>query len=133
MTIANAWRVMRLGVVSRRILLRLLLFVAVMTGCASGPRTIDLMPAPAVFADGAVNLLPKGTPPSHTMTLAFYMRRTANLPMILSKVLFISIKPGFLCGWASRQSRRLLQGLAGRKLGASRCLLLAGVVTFRSS
>ena len=63
MTIANAWRVMRLGVVSRRILLRLLLLVAVMTGCASGPRTIDLMPAPAVFADGAVNLLPKGTPP----------------------------------------------------------------------
>ena len=58
MPIANARYVKRSGVVRR-----LLLIAVVMSGCASGPRTMDLMPAPAAFADGAVSPLPKGTPP----------------------------------------------------------------------
>ena len=44
--------------------LGLLLLFVVITGCAgSGRYTINLMPAPAVFEDGAVNPLPKGPPP----------------------------------------------------------------------
>jgi esterase/lipase superfamily enzyme len=42
----------------------LLLTVAVIVGCAgSGPRKINLMPAPAVFSGGAIDILPKDQPP----------------------------------------------------------------------
>jgi len=45
-------------------LLRLLLSVVVVAGCASSnPRTINLMPAPAVFKDGLIDILPKNQPP----------------------------------------------------------------------
>ena len=48
---------------SRLIVLRLLLLATVMPGCTSGPRIVDLMPAPGVFAGGEFSPLPKGTPP----------------------------------------------------------------------
>ncbi len=45
-------------------LLGLLLLAAVITGCSStGPRTINLMPAPTVFADGAIDPFPKAQLP----------------------------------------------------------------------
>lgn len=45
-------------------LLKFLLPVIVITGCAgSGPRTINLMPAPAVFANRVIDILPKDQPP----------------------------------------------------------------------
>lgn len=45
-------------------LLGLLLLSVVIIGCAGrSPHTINLMPAPDVFEDGAVNPLPKGPPP----------------------------------------------------------------------
>ena len=61
---ANEKKVKRPRPVTRPGLLGLLLLSVVITGCAgSGPHTINLMPAPAVFEDGAVNPLPKGPPP----------------------------------------------------------------------
>ncbi len=45
-------------------LLGLLLLSVVLNACAgSGRYTIDLMPAPAVFADGHINPLPESQPP----------------------------------------------------------------------
>ena len=41
----------------------LLLLIAVISACNSTPHKINLMPAPAVFADGAINPLPAGQPP----------------------------------------------------------------------
>ena len=46
------------------VLLGLLLLPIVTGACSSGgPYRINLMPAPAVFENGAINLLPKGPPP----------------------------------------------------------------------
>ncbi len=47
----------------RLIPLILLLLAAVLTACGSPPHKINLMPAPAVFADGEINPLPVGEPP----------------------------------------------------------------------
>lgn len=63
MHIANAWYAKRSVVLKLLMRIQLPLLAALMAGCTSGPRTIDLMPAPEVFADGAVNPLPKGSPP----------------------------------------------------------------------
>ncbi len=41
----------------------LLLLIFVTSACSSTPHKINLMPAPAVFADGTINLLPAGQPP----------------------------------------------------------------------
>ncbi len=45
------------------ILLGLLLLIAVLTACGGPSHKINLMPAPAVFADGEINPLPAGEPP----------------------------------------------------------------------
>jgi esterase/lipase superfamily enzyme len=61
---ANEKKVKRPRSATRPGLLGLLLLSVVITGCAgSGRHRINLMPAPAVFEDGAVNPLPKGPPP----------------------------------------------------------------------
>ncbi len=44
-------------------LLGLLLLTVVTAACSSRPYKINLMPAPAVFADGEINPLPAGEPP----------------------------------------------------------------------
>ena len=60
---ANEKKVKRPRSVTQLRLLGLLLLSVVITGCAgSGRYTINLMPAPAVFEDGAVNPLPEEPP-----------------------------------------------------------------------
>ena len=45
-------------------LLALLMLSLVVSSCSGGSRyKINLMPAPAVFEDGAINPLPRGLPP----------------------------------------------------------------------
>ena len=41
----------------------LVLAAAALTACAGGPRTLELMPAPSVFADWDEAPLPRGEPP----------------------------------------------------------------------
>ncbi len=61
---ANQKMVKRPRPVTRPGLFGLLLLSVVITGCAgSSLHTINLMPVPAVFEDGAVNPLPEGPPP----------------------------------------------------------------------
>lgn len=61
---ANGRKVKKPEPLSRLRLLGLLLLAAAITACASsGPRTINLMPVPAVFENGAINPLPESKPP----------------------------------------------------------------------
>lgn len=60
----NGRRVKRAKPLGSLRLLSLLLLTAAITACASkGPRTITLMPVPAVFENGAINPLPESKPP----------------------------------------------------------------------
>ncbi len=63
MPIVNGHNVEKLGPVSRSRLLGLMPLFVLAGACVSNPHTIDLMPAPAVFAGWEINPLPKGTPP----------------------------------------------------------------------
>lgn len=60
----------------------LLLLIFVTSACSSTPHKINLMPAPAVFADGAINPLPVGQPPvsydNFTMLYATDRKQSEN-------------------------------------------------------
>ena len=63
MPIVNGHNVGKPGPVSRSRLLGLMPLFVLAGACVSNPHTIDLMPAPSVFAGWEINPLPKGSPP----------------------------------------------------------------------
>ncbi len=109
MQIADGYDVERS--VSRWCLPALIPFFVLVGACASDPHTIDLMPAPAVFAGWEINPLPKGSPPvSYDDFGMLYAtdRKPAESPY---EIPFYLNEPGFVLRLGSARVKAGAEGI----------------------
>ena len=97
--------------VSRPCLLFLMPLFILVGACVGDPHTIDLMPAPAVFAGGEIDPLPKGSPPVSSDDFGMLYatdRKPAESPYELP---FYLNEPGFVLRLGSARVKAGAEGI----------------------